>query len=138
MKLKLAGAILLSTLVLAGCRAEPVLNIQNEPFALTAAADPQTLTLDDYKNAIIRAGAARGWAFSDDGPGAMIGTVVVRGKHTAKVRVLYDEKAFSIVYLDSNQLNYDASRGEIHPNYNSWVRNLRNDIQTQITLAKAS
>lgn len=138
MNVKLLGALLLSAIVLSGCRAEPVLTIQNETFAVPAAANPQTLTLDDYKNAIIRAGASRGWVFADDGPGAMTGTVVVRGKHTAKVRVVYDEQAFSILYLDSNQLNYDAERKEIHPNYNSWVRNLRNDIQTQVTLAKAN
>ncbi len=138
MNLKILGAALVSILVLSGCRSEPLQNIENVAFAVPTSTAAQGLTLDDYKAAIVRAGAQRGWVFSDQGTGEMIGSVVVRGKHSAKIRVLYNESAFSIVYIDSAQLNYDAERKEIHPNYNHWVRNLRNDIQKQIALAKVN
>ncbi|MEO1491761.1 MAG: hypothetical protein AAFV19_06370 [Pseudomonadota bacterium] len=136
MNIKFVGAMLLSVMVLAGCRAATVVQIENETYAVPASASASGLTLNDYKVAIIRAGVQRGWQFEEQGPGEMIGTINVRGKHTAKVRVLYDTSAFSIIYLDSTDLNYDAEVNEIHPNYNSWVQNLRQDIQAQVSLAK--
>ena len=50
---------------------------------------------------------------------------------------MFDTEKFSIAYKSSQNLNHDASRGEIHPNYNTWVQNLQRDIQTEIALLRA-
>ena len=56
---------------------------------------------------------------------------------SATVDVNFDTEAFSITYKDSQNLNHDASRSEIHPNYNSWVQNLQKDIQSEIALMRS-
>ncbi len=58
-------------------------------------------------------------------------STVSNGKHTATVDIAYDTKTFSIVYLDSYNLNYNVERSitYIHPNYLVWVNRLKNDIQ---------
>ena len=126
-------------IALAGCRAVPMHNPSDIAFAEPAAVESTPrLTLEDYKNAIIRAGAKRGWSFEEQAPGHLIGDVAVRGKHFATVDVLFNTEEFSIKYRDSRNLNYDARRAEIHPNYNSWVTNLQKDIQAEIIQMKAS
>jgi len=131
------GIILTLTLLMAACRAAPIYNADHIDYSGLTAADEERFTLDDYRDAIIRAGAKRGWTFKDEGPGHLVGDVAVRGKHFATVDVVFDKKDFSIEYKASRNLNYNASRGEIHPNYNSWVMNLQQDIQAEIALMKA-
>ena len=123
-----------SVLALSGCRAAPIYNASDVPFPTPAR---QALTLEDYRSAIIRAGAKRGWTFKDEAPGHLVGDVAVRAKHFATVDVMFDTEKFSITYRDSRNLNYDGSRGEIHPNYNTWVNNLQSDIQGEIALLRS-
>ena len=123
-----------SVLALAGCRAAPIYNANDVPFPTPVQ---RALTMDDYRGAIIRAGTKRGWSFRDEGPGHLVGDVAVRAKHFATVDVTFDTEKFSITYRDSRNLNYDGSRGEIHPNYNSWVNNLQADIQSEIALLRS-
>lgn len=134
----LTSLALLSILVLAGCRAAPIYNASDVAFTIPPTSSQKELTLDDYKDAIIRGGARRGWTFEDAGPGHLIGNVAVRNKHFATVDIVFDTKEYSIVYKSSQNLNYNAGRGEIHPNYNSWIRNLEQEIQTEIVTMKAS
>lgn len=77
---------------------------------------------------IRRAGASLGWSMSDAQPGLMRGTLNLRS-HQAVVDIPYDRNRFSIRYVDSTNLN--ASPGVIHPNYNSWVQNLRTAIMRE-------
>ena len=125
-------------LALAGCRSAPLHNPTDIAFPEPAASSMPRLTLEDYKDAIIRAGAKRGWFFEEEAPGHLIGNVAVRGKHFATVDVLFDTEAFSIKYRDSRNLDHDPSTGRIHTNYNSWVTNLQNDIQAEIVQMEAS
>jgi hypothetical protein len=127
-----------AVLALAGCRSAPLHNPTDIAFPEPAASSMPTLTLEDYKNAIIRAGAKRGWFFEEEAPGHLIGNVTVRGKHFATVDVLFDTEEFSIKYRDSRNLDYDPSTGRIHTNYNSWVTNLQKDIQAEIVQMEAS
>ena len=130
--------ILVSVLALAGCRVQPLENINDAPYGASPATAPVQLTMEDYEKAIIRAGTRRNWVFERIDTGHLVGTVDVRGKHTAVVDVKFTNTNFSITYKSSKNLNHDASRGEIHPNYNHWVRNLRKDIQAEVQLAQAS
>ncbi|MEL7152841.1 MAG: hypothetical protein AAFN51_03390, partial [Pseudomonadota bacterium] len=79
--------VLVGALALAGCRAEPLQNLNNEPFGVTAASAPSPLTLQDYEKAIIRAGSRRNWIFERAEDGHLVGTNDVRGKHKAVVDV---------------------------------------------------
>lgn len=137
MNARVLATIVLSVALLAGCRLAPLQMIENETFVTPAVSSTRALTIDDYQNAIIRAGVTRGWSFAEESPGNLIGTLNVRSKHVVRVRVIFDTAAFSILYVDSSQLSYNADTGEIHPNYNKWVRTLRTQIQKEIALTKA-
>jgi hypothetical protein len=123
--------VVLAALAVGGCRTAPIYNPTDIAYA-PAATSGRSLSRSDYRNAIIRAGAERGWTFEDAGQGHLIGNLAVRGKHFATVDVFYDSDSFTINYRDSRNLNYDAAKREIHPNYNSWVTNLQQDIQAEI------
>lgn len=116
---------------LAGCRAgQPVYNVTSAAYATDSARRP---TMSQVQKAIIRAGAKRGWSFTPVSPGTMEGTTVVRGKHRATVSVVYTRSDFSIAYKDSQNLEYDPTTGSIHPNYNSWVQLLEQDIRMELS-----
>ncbi|MFK7944698.1 MAG: hypothetical protein AB8B85_17565 [Paracoccaceae bacterium] len=134
----MTGLLLVAILAVAGCRNMPVYNPQNVSFAPSAASSSKQLRLKDFKNAIIRAGAKRGWAFTQKAPGHLIGKVTVRGKHYAEVDVLFDQEAFTINYRNSRDLKYMPENNTIHKNYNTWINNLQKDIQSEITILKAS
>ena len=133
----IAGLTLIAALALAGCRAAPMYSPTDIAFAESLTTSSKVLTMEDYKNAIILGGGQRGWTFQDEAPGHLVGKVAVRNKHFATVDVYFDTTSFSISYKSSQNLNYHAGRNEIHPNYNSWIRNLQDDIQAQITQMKA-
>ena len=130
--------LIAATLALTGCRTTALRNIQDEPFAASAVANPAPLTLGKIERSIVRVGANRGWTFERIGPGHLIGKVNVRGKHFAEVDVFFDRERFSILHKSSRNLNYDAATNVIHPNYNAWIGNLEKDIQKEIQLARAS
>lgn len=137
MRKSMSMALLAAAVAVAGCRAEPVYNASDIAYA-PAATVTRSLTSTDYKNAIIRAGAERGWSFQDAGPGHLVGNLAVRGKHFATVDVFYDTESFTINYKDSRNLEYDPATRQIHPNYNSWVQNLQQDIQAEVTRLETS
>ena len=133
-----ASLSLIAVLAIAGCRAAPMYSPTDIAFAMPPTSVQKVLTAEDYQNAIIRGGSKRGWTFEAAAPGHLIGSLAVRGKHSATVDVQFDTESFSISYNSSMNLNYHAGRNEIHPSYNNWVKNLQDDIQTEITQMKAS
>lgn len=122
----LRAIVVLVVVVVAGCRSDPLYNADDVVLTPPAGA-----TLADIQKAIIRAGASRGWVMQAQEPGHMVGTLRVRS-HMAMVDIRYTRERCSIRYQNSENLNYDGD--EIHPNYNSWVRNLEADIQREVTL----
>ncbi|MFV0475487.1 MAG: hypothetical protein ACK5MQ_14955 [Pikeienuella sp.] len=127
----IATFCLVALVALAGCRpGQPVYNVNSAAYGATANA--RKPSLGQVESAIIRAGAKRGWSFTRIAPGQMEGTTVVRGKHRATVNLAYSREDFSITYKDSQNLEYDPATGKIHPNYNSWVSLLEQDIRAEI------
>lgn len=114
-------------LLAVGCRIAPIYNVSGD----AVQSNKPNLTMGDVQKAITRAGATLGWQMEDAGPGHMIGTLHLRN-HVAVVDITYDTKSYSIKYKDSTNLQYDASKGEIHKNYNGWVQNLENGIRVQL------
>ena len=111
-------------ILLAGCRANPVFNIENAPIEVSVKH-----SYKDIKKAIIRAGAGLGWQMKAKKSGHIVGTLFLR-EHVAVVDIKYTKKSYSITYKSSQNLNYDGIN--IHKNYNSWVKNLNRQIQAQL------
>ncbi len=101
--------------------------------------------VEALKKGFRAAGARLGWNFVEEAPDRLVGTVVVRNKHTAAVEITLRTGSFDLRYRSSVNLNAReeeavdaggestpagaarASAGKIwiiHPNYNSWVNNL--------------
>jgi len=116
-----------AALVLVGCKSAPIYNVSDAPVD----ANTKNLTTENVKKAIIRAGVGLGWQIKEAGPGKLVGTLLLR-KHMAKIDIPYSEKGYSLLYRDSNQLNYKPETGEIHKNYNGWIQNLDQAIQAQL------
>ncbi|MEZ8968504.1 hypothetical protein BCS96_04355 [Vibrio breoganii] len=112
-------------LVLAGCqRVQPIMNIENTPITYS-------LQKEQVKSAILQAAINRGWTIEDKSASELTARIHVRSHH-AEVKIPYNEKHYSIIYVDSSNLK--AKSGNIHRNYNRWVNNLNLDIQKQFSL----
>jgi hypothetical protein len=121
------GAMVLLAMLVAACAPAPVHNVGDTPVRSNKA----NVTEADVAGAIKRAGAGLGWAVLEDGPGKMTATLRLR-THTAVVEIPYDAAKYSIRYKDSQDLRYNAEKGTIHKNYNSWIQNLDSSIQREL------
>lgn len=122
--------------VLSGClRQQPVYNVTEKPFPTNVATK---LSLDEIYQAISVAGIGRqdSWTFERQSNNVAIGTINVRNKHTAKVRVPFSNEKFSILYESSTGLLFDGS--QIHRNYNKWIGHLAEDILLSTRQAAAA
>ena len=127
MNLKLwIPAVVALGLVLGACRSNPVYTISGAPVTTST----RNYSLGDVRGAILQAGASLGWQMSIVRPGLVIATLRVR-EHMAKVEIPYDRHTYSILYRDSDNLNYDGA--SIHSNYNGWVQNLTREINTRLS-----
>jgi hypothetical protein len=70
------------------------------------------------------------WTPQSQKDGTVFGVLVVREKHTLRVRVKFDTTSFDINYVSSVNLKYKEVNGvkKIHPYANDWMRNLSNTI----------
>lgn len=128
MKLKvLAGCIGILALTLVGCVTNPIYNVTDAPVTTST----RSYQVRDVRGAILQAGTSLGWQMRAVDPGLIIGTLNVRD-HMAQVEISYDRRTYSIVYRDSNNLDYDGAN--IHKNYNSWVQRLSTAINSRLSL----
>ena len=120
---------IVATLLLGACRTAPIFDVEAQPIAVSSSS----YTAEDVRKAIIRAGARRGWVFSDTDEGKLVGTLSLRD-HRATVDVSYSKDSYDIKYRESQNLRYDAKKNVIHSNYNGWVQNLVTDITVELSL----
>lgn len=115
-------------LLLAGWREAPLVN--PDPIAI-----PSKATSADVARIVKKALVGRKWVVSDDKPGAIKATLLLRD-HKARIAIDWDAKDIRISYIDSENLNYLEKNGKklIHQNYNSWINNLVVDISGELTL----
>ena len=114
----------------AGCfRCEPILNVTD---AVVVAPAGKPVSADQVRLSIVRAGSALGWQIKEDGPGKLVGTLILRS-HTAVVEIPYSATSYSIKYRSSIDLN--EGDGQIHKNYNGWIKNLNKGINAQLLLS---
>lgn len=127
--LALAAAVLSAATMSseAACfRCGPIQNVTDQPVP---AVSGKPLSSEEVKKAIVRAGGTLGWKMNADAPGKVVGTLNVR-THTAVVEIPYSSKSYSINYKSSVNLNEED--GQIHNNYNGWVKNLAKGIDAQL------
>jgi hypothetical protein len=124
---KLAGILAVTlALFLAGCATtQPVFDVTQAPVV----ANKPNPSLDEVRQAIVRAGSTLGWQMNPDRPGHVTGRLLLR-THVAVVDVDYTQKAYSIKYRESTNLDYGD--GKIHRNYNGWIQNLDKAIRVQL------
>jgi hypothetical protein len=120
-----------SMLALAGCVSAcagslvPVLNIQNAPVLGPRGQEPPTR--DQVHDAVMRALSGRGWQVNSEDANGVTATIV-NGRNSATMHVQYDERYYSIHYVDSSpSLGYNGD--EIHHRYNDWVDKLSRAIR---------
>jgi hypothetical protein len=53
----------------------------------------------------------------------------------AEALISFDTESFSVRYVNSTELRYDAAENTIHRKYNQWVANLVVDINGAIAIA---
>lgn len=117
--------ILISGLLLiVACKTAPVLNVNNEP--VNNVSGQSSLTLKQVEKVIVGAAIKRGWKPRVLNPGLVEARLDLR-QHTAIINIAYTPSAYSIKYVDSQNLLY--KEGTIHRNYNSWITHLSRDIQ---------
>jgi len=129
MKITLALAALTLTAATshAACmRCGPIQNVTDAPVT---SASGKAVSAEEVRKSIVRAGVTLGWKMNAETPGKVIGTLNVR-KHTAVVEIPYSAKSYSINYKSSE--NLDAADGQIHNNYNGWIKNLAKGIDAQL------
>ena len=129
-KLALATAVILTAATMtshgACMRCGPIQNVTDAPVS---SASGKPLSSDDVRKAIMRAGTTLGWQMNANAPGKITGTLNVR-KHTAVVEIPYSPRSYSINYRSSVNLNEEE--GQIHNNYNGWVKNLAKAIDANL------
>jgi hypothetical protein len=114
------------TLSLSACTTQPIMNV-TEAQVVTSKSNP---SLDEIRQAIIRAGTQLGWQMKAERPGHIVGSLSLR-THVAVVDIDYDRKSYSIKYKDSTNLEYNGST--IHRNYNGWIQRLDQGIKSQLS-----
>lgn len=122
-------AVLVMAVAVAGCATAPIMNVDS---AAVPSASGKTLSRDQVRAAILRAGAGLGWQIKDEGSNMLVGTLQLRN-HTAVVEIPYSASNYSIKYRSSVNLN--ESGRSIHKNYNGWIQNLTRGINTQLSLS---
>ena len=114
--------------------AKPIQNIVDESVPIIA--DGSSATLEDVKKAIIAGCKLKGWKAVLDGDTQIKCSILVRGRHYAEVTIPYSESSYSILYLDSRELDYNEKKQKIHRNYNNWVIKLSQAINQQFYSTK--
>ncbi|HEX4403364.1 MAG TPA: hypothetical protein VH560_00945 [Polyangia bacterium] len=121
------GLALLTATGAVGCGATlgPVLNPSHVPVVGATAGNDHAV-----HDAILRAVVDKGWTIASDAPGVVRATIQKEAL-TATVAIAYTGSEFSITHESSSPaLKFDGTR--IHKHYNTWVANLRGQINVEL------
>jgi hypothetical protein len=114
--------VVLSMLTLAACKSTPIYNIDNSNV-------PSGLTINQVEKNIVKALVLKGWQVKSKNNGVILAEIMVR-THTAKIEIAFNANQYSINYVDSTNLKYNAQNNTIHKNYNNWIIYIDRLIQT--------
>ncbi|PCH94967.1 MAG: hypothetical protein COB83_10005 [Gammaproteobacteria bacterium] len=113
---------LLSVFILAACKATPVYNVEQSHV-------PANISVKQVEKNIIKALMQKGWQVKANENGVIQAEIMVR-THTARIEISFTASQYSINYVDSTNLKYNASKNTIHKNYNNWIIYIDRLIQT--------
>ena len=122
--LKLSALLLVSSLLFTGCKTSQIYNVP--PTKINHQQSSEVV----YQ-AIKEAGQSLGWKITKVKPGVAQGKLYLRA-HVAVVRINYNSSSYSIRYVSSENLKYDAKDQTIHSNYNGWIQNLAKAIDVRL------
>ncbi len=132
--MKKLGALILvfvTVSALSACNQRvPVQNVVSAPLGATA-----DVTMEQVTTMMEQVFLRRNWEILKQNPGEVTAMLSVSGgKHKVAAKIVYDTESFSITYVDSDNMNYRAAgaSGQIHPKYNIWVSQLRQDIEIAV------
>lgn len=123
---KVVALIFLPLALIACERYEQLRNIDNQPIVYN-------MPLHDVETAILKAGVETGWVMTVEKPGVINALLNIR-IHRATVSITFNEKTYSIDYIDS--MNLLDENGNIHKNYNLWVDALDQRIKYNLIEAR--
>jgi len=114
--------VLCSVFILAACKTTPVYNVEQSQV-------PAGITAKQVEKNIVKALIQKGWQVKANANGIILAEILVR-THTARIEISFDASQYSINYVDSTNLKYDANKNTIHKNYNNWIIYIDRLIQT--------
>ena len=120
-------SVVTMSFLLTACGGAPVKNVSNHSVSISIDKK------EEVRMAIKTAGASLGWIINDLDENTLEGVLMLR-KHIAKITIPYSEKEYSLLYKSSENLKYNAEKNTIHKNYNSWITNLDQKIQVQLSV----
>ena len=103
-----------------------------EDLTVPTKYDGTKFSLEEVQATIMDGCAARGWSASLESEGMISASILVRGKHLAQIAIPFDSSNYSLLYVSSDNLDYDARRNTIHRNYNKWVLKLSRTINQKL------
>lgn len=97
---------------------------------------PQGLSKDAIKQAIVSAGAQKGWVVVEkEGAQSTLTAKLNVRTHYVEVDIPYTKENYKIVYVKSENMKYNAAKNTIHRSYNRWVMNLKANIDSSLAVA---
>jgi DNA-directed RNA polymerase specialized sigma54-like protein len=111
--MKKITALLFLLDMLSACQSNAIYNIES-------ASVPSGVTLKQVEKSIRKALVQKGWSVKEKSDGIIIADILVRD-HSAEIMIKYNTSTYSINYVESNNLKYNAKKKTIHKNYNNWV-----------------
>ncbi len=127
-----AVAVVVSAYPAYGRTPVPVVDFPDQVVATASGAKP---TAAQVRDAIIKAGAGKGWALAKQPDDQFIATRVIKGKHTIVTTISFTAEKYSVTYRSSENMKFGMFNGvpHIHPNYNVWARDLVEAIRLEIS-----
>lgn len=108
--------------------------IENYENVAIASSTGTTVTAEQVKRAFQNAGLRLGWTFTEPSAGQMLGTLLVRNKHTIMINIIYTGEHYSVSYSNSVNMKYSTKNDKpvIHPSYNKWVKGLLDGMRIEL------
>ena len=129
MKRILATTLLVISIAFAPAEAAKLENVVN--VAIPDRNDGTPFTLDEVRSLIMQGCTKRDWKPETEAESVLTCEILVRGRHYVKVEIPFSEDAYSILYRDSEEMNYNEAKQSIHRKYKGWVNNLQMMIDWQ-------
>lgn len=93
---------------------------------------PAGITAEQFNSSLMDAGLNRDWVIKKLDSNTYRAVYTARSHSITCELVLGADGTYTISYVSSIGMDYDAADGTIHRNYNRWVNNLKHDLDTRL------